>query len=30
MDSRLEHLRQSLESAVEGMSSEQLNWHPPD
>ena len=29
MDSRLEKLKQSLESAVEGMSSEQLSWHPP-
>src|SRR5271154_2655698 len=29
MDSRLEKLKQSLESAVEGMSREQLNWHPP-
>ena len=30
MDSRLEKLKQALESAVEGMSSEQLSWHPPD
>jgi hypothetical protein len=30
MDSRLEDLKQALDSAVEGMSSEQLNWHPPD
>jgi len=29
MDSRLDKLKQSLESAVEGMSSEQLSWHPP-
>lgn len=29
MDSRFEKLRQSLESAVDGMSSEQLSWHPP-
>ena len=29
MDSRLEMLKQSLESAVEGMSSEQWSWHPP-
>jgi hypothetical protein len=29
MDSRLDKLKQSLESAVEGMSSEQWNWHPP-
>jgi hypothetical protein len=28
MDSRLEKLKQSLDSAVEGMSSEQLSWHP--
>jgi hypothetical protein len=30
MDSRLEQLKQALESAVEGMSSEQLSWHPMD
>jgi hypothetical protein len=30
MDSGLEKLKQALESAVEGMSSEQLSWHPPD
>jgi hypothetical protein len=30
MDSRLEDLKQALDSAVEGMSSERLNWHPPD
>ena len=29
MDYRLGKLKQSLESAVEGMSSEQLSWHPP-
>jgi hypothetical protein len=28
VDSRLEKLKQSLESAVEGMSAEQLRWHP--
>jgi len=28
MDSRLEKLKENLESAVEGMSREQLNWHP--
>ena len=28
MDSRLEKLKEALESAVEGMSSEQLSWHP--
>ena len=27
MNSRLEHLKQGLESAVAGMSSEQLSWH---
>src|SRR5258708_31270870 len=29
MDSRLEKLKEDLESAVEGMSSEQLTWHLP-
>ena len=29
MDSRLDKFKESLQSAVEGMSSEQLNWHPP-
>jgi hypothetical protein len=29
MDSRLDELRQSLESTVEGMSTEQLTWHLP-
>ena len=28
MDSRLKKLKQSLELAVEGMSSEQWSWHP--
>jgi hypothetical protein len=28
MDSRLDKLKHSLELALEGMSSEQLNWHP--
>jgi hypothetical protein len=28
MDSRLETLKQALESAVQGMSSEQWRWHP--
>jgi hypothetical protein len=28
MDSHLEKLRNALESAVEGMSKEQLSWHP--
>jgi hypothetical protein len=30
MDSRLEKLKQVLESAVEGMSSEQMSWHPAE
>jgi hypothetical protein len=30
MDSRVDQLKQSLESAVEGMSSEQLSWHLPE
>src|ERR1017187_9534980 len=30
MDSRLEQLKHALESAVEGMSREQLSWHPAD
>ena len=30
MDFRLERLKQSLESAVDGMSSEQLSWHLPE
>jgi hypothetical protein len=29
MDSRLEELKQALESSVEGLSSEQLKWHLP-
>src|SRR5260370_20726690 len=29
MDARFDKLKQSLESAVEGMSSEQLSWHLP-
>ena len=29
MDVRLNKLKRSLESAVEGMSSEQWSWHPP-
>ena len=29
MDSRLEQLIENLESAVKGMSSEQLSWHLP-
>jgi len=29
MDSRLEKLKENLESAVEGMSGEQLRWHLP-
>jgi Protein of unknown function (DUF1569) len=29
MNPQLEQLKESLESAVEGMSSEQLSWHPP-
>jgi Protein of unknown function (DUF1569) len=29
VDSRLDTLKQSLASAVEGMSSEQLSWHLP-
>ena len=29
MDYRLEKLNENLESAVEGMSSEQLSWHLP-
>jgi hypothetical protein len=30
MDSCLEELKQAIESAVEGLSSEQLSWHPAD
>ena len=29
MDSRLVALKQSLESAIDGMSSDQWSWHPP-
>jgi Protein of unknown function (DUF1569) len=29
MDFRLDKLRRDLDSAVEGMSAEQLSWHPP-
>ena len=29
MDRRLDELKESLRSAVEGMSNEQLSWHPP-
>ncbi len=29
MDSRLEKLKEDIESAVEGMSGEQLSWHLP-
>jgi hypothetical protein len=28
MDTRLEKLKHALESAIEGMSSEQMRWHP--
>lgn len=28
MDTRLENLKRALESAVDGMSSEQMSWHP--
>lgn len=30
MDSLLKELKQSLESAMEGMSSEQMSWHPAE
>jgi hypothetical protein len=29
MDSRLGELKQAVESSVEGLSGEQLSWHPP-
>jgi uncharacterized protein DUF1569 len=29
MDTRLEKLKENLESAVDGMSRQQLSWHPP-
>jgi len=28
MDSRMENLKQALESALQGMTGEQLSWHP--
>jgi len=30
MDRRLEDLKRALESAVSGMSDQQLSWHPPE
>jgi hypothetical protein len=30
MDSLLEELRQALESAVDGMSNQQMSWHPAE
>jgi len=30
MDSRLETLKQALESAMEGLTGEQLSWHPAE
>lgn len=30
MDSRLKKLKHAVESSVDGMSSEQLSWHPPE
>lgn len=30
MDSHLNKLKQVMASAIEGMSQEQLKWHPPD
>jgi hypothetical protein len=30
MDSLLEELKQALESAVQGMSNRQMNWHPAE
>lgn len=30
MDSLLEELRQALESAIKGMSDEQMSWHPAE
>jgi len=30
MDSRLEKLKQELETAVEGMTGKQMNWHPAE
>jgi hypothetical protein len=29
MDVRLEQLKRDIESAVEAVSGEQWNWHPP-
>ena len=29
MDPRLKNLRQSIESAIAGVSAEQMTWHPP-
>jgi hypothetical protein len=29
MDTRMEKLKCALESATEGMSGEQMRWHPP-
>jgi DinB superfamily len=30
MDSHLKELKQAVESALDGMSMEQMNWHPPE
>jgi hypothetical protein len=30
MDSRLDNLKQAVESALEGLSAAQLSWHPAD
>ena len=30
MDSRLEELKRSLSLSVDGMSTEQLKWHPAE
>ena len=30
MDARLEQLQRTLDSAIDGMSAEQFNWHPAD
>src|ERR1700734_705452 len=30
MDSRLEELKQAVESALDGMSIEQMSWHPEE
>jgi hypothetical protein len=29
VDTGLEKLKRSLESAIEGMSTKQMTWHPP-